>query len=41
VRDLLREQGVAALWVTHDREEALRLGDRVWDLVDGRCVPTR
>jgi ABC-type Fe3+/spermidine/putrescine transport system ATPase subunit len=41
VRDLLREQGVAALWVTHDREEALRLGDRVWDLVDGRCVPTK
>ncbi|MEA3203236.1 MAG: thiamine transport system ATP-binding protein [Thermoplasmata archaeon] len=41
VRDLLRAQGVAALWVTHDREEALRLGDRVWDLVDGRCVETK
>jgi thiamine transport system ATP-binding protein len=41
VRDLLAEQGVAALWVTHDREEALRLGDRVWDLVDGKCVATK
>ncbi|HUR62805.1 MAG TPA: ABC transporter ATP-binding protein [Candidatus Thermoplasmatota archaeon] len=40
VRDLLREQGVAALWVTHDREEAMRLGDKVWDLVEGKCVPT-
>lgn len=41
VRDLLREQGVAALWVTHDRDEAFRLGDRVWDLVDGKCVATK
>jgi iron(III) transport system ATP-binding protein len=39
VRDLLREQGVAALWVTHDREEAERLGDKVWELVEGKCVP--
>jgi ABC-type Fe3+/spermidine/putrescine transport system ATPase subunit len=41
VRDLLAKQGVAALWVTHDRDEAMRLGDRVWDLVDGRCVETK
>jgi len=41
VRDLLAGQGVAALWVTHDRAEAMRLGDRVWDLVDGRCVATK
>jgi ABC-type Fe3+/spermidine/putrescine transport system ATPase subunit len=40
VRDLLRGQGVVALWVTHDRDEAMRLGDRVWDLVDGKCVLT-
>ena len=39
VRDVLREQGVAALWVTHDEGEAQRLGDRVWRLVDGRAVP--
>lgn len=39
VKDILASQGVAALWVTHDRDEAMRLGDRVWDLVDGRCVP--
>jgi thiamine transport system ATP-binding protein len=38
VRDLLRAQGVAALWVTHDREEAVRLGDKVWDLVSGKCI---
>lgn len=37
VRDLLREQGVAALWVTHDEDEARRLGDRIWRLVDGRA----
>lgn len=41
VRSLLRGQGVAALWVTHDRDEAMRLGDRVWDLADGRCVATK
>ena len=39
VRDLLREQGVAALWVTHDEDEARRLGDKVWRLVDGRATP--
>lgn len=40
VRDLLRAQGVAALWVTHDEEEARRLGDKAWRLVDGITVPT-
>lgn len=39
IKDLLAEQGVPALWVTHDADEASRLGDRVWQLVDGRCVP--
>lgn len=39
VRDLLRDQSVAALWVTHDEEEARKLGDRAWRLVDGRAVP--
>jgi ABC-type iron transport system FetAB ATPase subunit len=38
VRRLLAEQGVAALWVTHDREEAFRLGDAVWELKGGRLV---
>lgn len=37
VKGLLKEQGVAALWVTHDRGEAARWGDRVWLLVDGAC----
>lgn len=37
VKAMLALQGVAALWVTHDRDEATRLGDRVWDLVDGQC----
>ena len=39
VRDLLREQGVAAVWVTHDEGEAGRLGDRAWRLKDGKAVP--
>ena len=38
VRDLLREQGVAALWVTHDEDEARRLGDKVWRLVEGKAA---
>lgn len=37
VKDLLRAQGVAALWVTHDEPEAFSLGDRVWRLAGGRC----
>lgn len=41
IRDLLRAQRVAALWVTHDEDEARRLGDRIWRLVDGRAVPER
>lgn len=39
VKVLLAEQGVPALWVTHDEEEARRLGDAVYRLVDGRVVP--
>lgn len=38
VREILREQRVAALWVTHDEDEAWRLGDQVWRLVDGKAV---
>lgn len=38
VRALLKEQQVAALWVTHEEDEAFRLGDKVWRLVDGRAV---
>ena len=37
VRDLLRDQRVAALWVTHDESEAARWGDRVWRLAEGRA----
>jgi len=37
VKAILAAQRVAALWVTHDRDEAMRLGDAVWDLVDGQC----
>lgn len=39
IAQLLREQGVAAIWVTHDEEEAKRLGDRVLRMVDGRLEP--
>jgi ABC-type Fe3+/spermidine/putrescine transport system ATPase subunit len=38
VKQLLADQGVAALWVTHDRDEAMRWGDRVWRMEEGRCV---
>lgn len=34
VADLLRQEGVAALHVTHDPEEASAMGDRVVDLTD-------
>jgi len=33
---LLRETGCTTLFVTHDREEALRLGDRIAVMIDGR-----
>lgn len=35
VKELLKGQGVAALWVTHDRDEARRWADKAWVLVDG------
>jgi len=38
VKNLLAGQGVPALWVTHDRDEAFRLGDAVWRMEEGRCV---
>lgn len=41
VKRLLAEQGVPALWVTHDPGEARRLGDALWRLVDGKAVPER
>lgn len=40
VKQLLHDQGVPALWVTHDEGEARRLGDAVYRLVDGHVVPT-
>lgn len=36
VRDLLRRERVAGLWVTHDEDEARRLADRIWRLDQGR-----
>lgn len=39
VKRILAEEGVAALWVTHDRDEARRLADRAWELREGKCVP--
>lgn len=38
IKALLAEARVAALWVSHDEEEARRLGDHVWRLLDGRVV---
>lgn len=36
VKALLSEQRVAALWVTHDEDEARRWGDQAWRLENGR-----
>jgi ABC-type Fe3+/spermidine/putrescine transport system ATPase subunit len=36
VRAILDEVGVTAVWVTHDQEEALSIGDRVAVMHDGR-----
>jgi molybdopterin-binding protein len=36
LQDLLRQAGCTTVFVTHDREEALRLGDRIAVLTDGR-----
>jgi iron(III) transport system ATP-binding protein len=38
VREILRQAGVTALFVTHDQEEALSLADRVAVMCDGRIV---
>lgn len=38
IKQILADEGVAALWVTHDRDEAFRWGDAVWQLEAGRCV---
>ena len=37
VKDILAVQGVPALWVTHDPEEAKRLGDVAWRLDGGKA----
>ena len=36
IRDALKAAGVPALWVTHDQDEALSVGDRVGIMRDGR-----
>ncbi len=36
LQDLLRQAGCTTVFVTHDREEALRLGDRIAVIIDGR-----
>lgn len=38
VRTLLADANIPALWVTHDEDEAHRLGDQVWRMVDGQAV---
>lgn len=35
IRNALKSAGVSAIWVTHDQEEALSVGDRVGILKDG------
>lgn len=36
LQELLRQAGCTTIFVTHDREEALRLGDRIAVIIDGR-----
>jgi molybdopterin-binding protein len=36
LQELLRDAGCTTIFVTHDREEALRLGDRIAVIMDGR-----
>ena len=36
LQDLLRQEACTTIFVTHDREEALRLGDRIAVIIDGR-----
>jgi iron(III) transport system ATP-binding protein len=38
IRDVLEAAGVPALWVTHDQDEALSVGDRVGIMESGRLV---
>ncbi len=40
LQDLLRQEGCATVFVTHDREEALRLGDRIAVMMGGRIRQT-
>lgn len=39
IRDLLKREHVAVIWVTHDEEEAARLGDRVLRMNEGQLQP--
>ena len=38
LREILHERGISAVFVTHDQEEAARLGDRILVLHDGRIA---
>lgn len=38
IRSILHETGTTAVFVTHDRDEALRLGDRLAVMMDGRVL---
>jgi ABC-type Fe3+/spermidine/putrescine transport system ATPase subunit len=38
MKDILREQGVTTLYVTHDRHESLSIADRILIMDDGRIV---
>ena len=38
IRDIIKSSGITAILVTHDREEAMILSDRVGVLVDGKLI---
>ncbi|MDI3258061.1 MAG: phosphate ABC transporter ATP-binding protein [Kyrpidia sp.] len=41
IADLCRRRGVTVLWVTHDLDQARRVGDWTWLLAAGRLVEAR
>ncbi|WP_159782930.1 ABC transporter ATP-binding protein [Bacillus sp. N1-1] len=38
VKDLLREEGITSLFITHDRDEAIEMGDRLAVMFEGRFI---
>ncbi|MET3546972.1 ABC-type iron transport system FetAB ATPase subunit [Paenibacillus favisporus] len=35
ITDINRQEGTGYVWISHDRDQAARIGDRVWSLSNG------